>query len=97
MSLSLLARSAVVADFDLVCDVLLSRNPFLIVGHLGFSANMEKSDLDFASLLMPVDDYSDPHTLLSSRSLLHSFFYSSIDRSFAYSDRHYSFPDTPQL
>ena len=70
--MSLTAHIAVVADFDLLRDIILARKLVLIIGHLGFSADVGRFDLYFLSLLMPVDGYSDLHTLLSSRTLPHS-------------------------
>ena len=54
---------------------------------------MEQYDLDFLSISMPVDDYRNLHTLPPSRALIHSLFYSGIDRSVEYSDLHYAFSD----
>ena len=93
ISLPLLVNSTDVADCDRVYDVLIARNPCLILGHLGFSAKMDQFDLDFFSISMPLDDYSDLHTLPRNRTLLRWLFYSSIARSFYYIDRYYSFPD----
>ena len=93
ISLPLLAHIDEVADFYRLYDVLLARNIFLILGHLGFLANMAPFGMDFFSRFMPADRYSDLHNLLPNRALLHSIFYPIIDRSVDYSDRRYSFPD----
>ena len=91
--LSLLVHIAVVDDFDPVYDVLPARNPFLISGHRGFSGYMGRFGRNFFSSLIPVDCYSNLHTLLPIHALLRSPFYSSIGRFADYSDNRYTFPD----
>ena len=50
-----------VADVYLGRDIPLAHITFLILGHLGFSADMGRSGSDSVSSLSPVDDHSDLH------------------------------------
>ena len=105
ISLSLLAHSTDVDVFGRPNDVLLDRNPFLILGHFGFPADVGRFDLDSPSSLMPDDDYSNLHALLPNQTPLLSLLYSIIFHSVDYIDQLYSlsahlvpdipFPDSP--